>query len=148
MACGEVPPHISRCYKNRIVKQCLTVTPFPFCCAEDARVSNEKVLVHCHAGMSRSVTVVLAYLMKYCEHTFHTAYDFVKQKKSNISPNFSFLEQLLEFESSLRPSPPDSGISSGVTSPVDSPCGVDVFSKHPSKCNLTPEFTRRCILAA
>lgn len=111
-------------------------------------MSNEKVLVHCHAGMSRSVTVVLAYLMKYYAHTFHTAYDFVKQKKSNISPNFSFLEQLLEFESSLRPSPPDSGISSGIASPVDGPCAIDVFSKHPSKCNLTPEFTRRCILAA
>ncbi len=90
--------------------------PGAFQFIENARLSGEKVLVHCHAGMSRSVTIILAYLMKYYNHTLESAHEFVKQRKSNISPNFAFMGQLLDFECSLRPSPADSGFGS---SPVE-----------------------------
>lgn len=117
--------------------------PLAFSFIEEARLANEKVLVHCHAGMSRSVTVVIAYLMKYYEHTLNSAYDFVRQKKSNISPNFSFLEQLLQFECSLRPSPADSGIDSSSSSP----CSLMTFNS-PANLNTSDIVVRRCILAA
>lgn len=97
----------------------LSYLPEAFQFIEDAKFRGEKVLVHCHAGMSRSVTVIIAYLMKYYSHTLDSAYEFVKQRKPNISPNFSFMGQLLEFECSLRPSPADSGFGSHVGSPVD-----------------------------
>ncbi len=90
--------------------------PDAFRFIEEAKACGEKVLVHCHAGMSRSVTVILAYLMKYYSHTLESAHEFVKQVKSNISPNFSFMGQLLDYECSLRPSPSDSGFGS---SPVE-----------------------------
>ncbi len=93
--------------------------PEAFKFIEEARVRGEKVLVHCHAGMSRSVTVILAYMMKYNHHTLDSAYDFVKQRKQNISPNFGFMGQLLEFECSLRPSPADSGFGSHGGSPMN-----------------------------
>ena len=32
------------------------------------------------------------------DYTLNDAYDFVKAKKSNISPNFNFMQQLLDFE--------------------------------------------------
>lgn len=87
--------------------------PDAFAFIEDARLCRERVLVHCHAGMSRSVTIILAYLMKYYEHSLESAYDFVKQRKSDIAPNFSFMGQLLEFQLRLSPvGTPDSGIDS------------------------------------
>lgn len=112
----------------------LKYLPEAFHFIEEAKMCGEKVLVHCHAGMSRSVTVIIAYLMKYYNHTLDSAYEFVKQRKPNISPNFSFMGQLLEFECSLRPSPADSGFGSHVSSPVD--------------CFLTPVVPRPCVLAA
>lgn len=33
--------------------------------------------------------------------TLNEAYDFVKARKSNVSPNFNFMGQLLEFERSI-----------------------------------------------
>ena len=87
--------------------------PEAFAFIEDARLRRERVLVHCHAGMSRSVTIILAYLMKYYDHSLESAYDFVKQRKDDIAPNFSFMGQLLEFQSRLSPlGTPDSGIDS------------------------------------
>lgn len=83
--------------------------PDAFRFIENARLKGERVLVHCHAGMSRSVTVILAYLMQTEGYTLETAYDFVKDKKPNIQPNFSFMGQLLDFERSRTP---DSGIDS------------------------------------
>ena len=90
--------------------------PGAFQFIENARLSGEKVLVHCYAGMSRSVTIILAYLMKYYNHTLESAHEYVKERKTDISPNFSFMGQLLDFECSLRPSPADSGFGS---SPVE-----------------------------
>ena len=124
----------------------LECLPRAFAFIEEAKASNEKVLVHCHAGMSRSVTVVLAYLMKFQGFTLNNAYDYVKQKKSNISPNFSFMEQLVQFENSLRPSPSDSGIGSTCTTPaMEGHCSLNVFTSS----NLSsPSYVCRCILAA
>ena len=61
----------------------------------------EKVLVHCAAGESRSATIVIAYLMWKKKWTFDKAYNFVKSKRSRIYPNFGFREQLQLFEKLL-----------------------------------------------
>ncbi|KAF0878296.1 DUS9 phosphatase, partial [Crocuta crocuta] len=69
---------------------------------DEALSQNCGVLVHCLAGVSRSVTVTVAYLMQKRHLSLNDAYDLVKRKKSNISPNFNFMGQLLDFERSLR----------------------------------------------
>ncbi|TRY86567.1 hypothetical protein DNTS_018572 [Danionella cerebrum] len=78
---------------------------------DEARSKQCGVLVHCLAGISRSVTVTVAYLMQKLNLSLNDAYDFVKRKKSNISPNFNFMGQLLDFERTLGlpgpRSPPD-----------------------------------------
>ena len=66
--------------------------------AEKARDCRKNVLVHCVGGVSRSSTIVIAYLMLKHGYSLNDAYDFVKAKKSNISPNFNFMQQLLDFE--------------------------------------------------
>uniref|UniRef100_A0A8C6SA23 protein-tyrosine-phosphatase n=1 Tax=Neogobius melanostomus TaxID=47308 RepID=A0A8C6SA23_9GOBI len=68
---------------------------------DEARAQKRGVLVHCLAGISRSVTVTVAYLMQKLRLSMNDAYDIVKTKKSNISPNFNFMGQLLDFERTL-----------------------------------------------
>ncbi|CAF1086513.1 unnamed protein product [Didymodactylos carnosus] len=63
---------------------------------------NEKVLVHCQMGISRSSTIVLAYLMKYHHDTLFKAYDFLLDKRRQASPNHGFLLQLIRYEQELR----------------------------------------------
>lgn len=59
------------------------------------------MFVHCHAGISRSATVCIAYVMKHLQKDLTNAYDFVKQKRPCISPNLHFMGQLLEFQKIL-----------------------------------------------
>uniref|UniRef100_A0A8D2NRM7 protein-tyrosine-phosphatase n=1 Tax=Zosterops lateralis melanops TaxID=1220523 RepID=A0A8D2NRM7_ZOSLA len=73
------------------------------------RRSGGKILVHCEAGISRSPTICMAYLMKTKRLRLDEAFDYIKQRRSLISPNFGFMGQLLQYESEIlssTPSPP------------------------------------------
>ncbi|XP_061163876.1 dual specificity protein phosphatase 19-like [Saccostrea echinata] len=59
------------------------------------------VLVHCNAGISRSATIVIAYLMKTQCWSLDRAYQYVKDKRSKIRPNAGFQAQLKTFEQQL-----------------------------------------------
>ncbi len=61
----------------------------------------ERCLVHCAAGVSRSATIVLAYLMKYHHNTLKEAFYFLIEKRPQIWPNEGFLLQLLRYETEL-----------------------------------------------
>ncbi|KAJ7064795.1 hypothetical protein C8F01DRAFT_1128222 [Mycena amicta] len=52
------------------------------------------VLVHCQAGMSRSVTIVAAYLMYTQNIDTEAALDLIRKARPNIGPNPGFLIQL------------------------------------------------------
>ncbi|NXA38904.1 DUS16 phosphatase, partial [Eudromia elegans] len=69
---------------------------------EKAKASNGCVLVHCLAGISRSATIAIAYIMKRMDMSLDEAYRFVKEKRPTISPNFNFLGQLLDFEKKIK----------------------------------------------
>jgi len=58
-------------------------------------------IVHCQAGISRSATVCLAYLMKKKGYNLDEAFDYLKNCRSCIGPNFGFLGQLKIFEQQL-----------------------------------------------
>ncbi|KAM4634462.1 dual specificity protein phosphatase 4 [Polymixia lowei] len=68
---------------------------------DSVRDSSGRVLVHCQAGISRSATICLAYLMKRKRVRLDEAFEFVRRRRSIISPNFSFMGQLLQFESQV-----------------------------------------------
>lgn len=76
---------------------------FDECCEyiHSAVISGGCVLVHCNAGVSRSASIVIAYLMKHYGMSFDEAFKFVKSKRSFIRPNAGFVEQLKAYEAKL-----------------------------------------------
>jgi dual specificity phosphatase 12 len=59
------------------------------------------VLVNCAAGISRSSTIVIAYIMKYYKLDLKTTFVLVKKKRHQICPNKKFMECLLDYEQVL-----------------------------------------------
>lgn len=53
------------------------------------------VLVHCVAGVSRSATIVLAYLMKHCKMMLRDAHDYVKSKRPFVRADLSLFTLVL-----------------------------------------------------
>ena len=60
-----------------------------------------KILVHCLAGISRSPTVVAAYLMKRKGMSLKAAFGQIVRVRPQISPNTGFIRQLKEMEIQL-----------------------------------------------
>jgi dual specificity phosphatase 12 len=48
------------------------------------------VFVHCYAGVSRSASTVIAYLMAEHNMTFYEAMSFVRKRRHIINPNIGF----------------------------------------------------------
>ncbi|WWD16052.1 hypothetical protein CI109_100477 [Kwoniella shandongensis] len=67
---------------------------------DDARLHSAPTYVHCKAGKSRSVTVVLAYLIHANAWTLKTSYAYVAERRKGISPNIGFVAELMQFEES------------------------------------------------
>lgn len=66
---------------------------------EGALQSGGKVLVHCQAGISRSASIVAAYLIASQKLTRAGAVELIKKKRPGIRPNDGFLKQLDTFHS-------------------------------------------------
>lgn len=60
----------------------------------ECQQKNQRVLVHCSAGISRSSSIVIAFLMCHHNMTLKEAYTFVQHKRPVISPNLGFMRQL------------------------------------------------------
>lgn len=54
----------------------------------------EKILIHCNAGVSRSGSVLIAYLMASLKINFREALNLAQAKRACISPNSGFTQQL------------------------------------------------------
>ena len=61
---------------------------------EDCRRSQRKVLVHCNAGISRSASVVIGYLISHHDLSYEEAFQLVQASKPSIRPNEGFVKQL------------------------------------------------------
>ncbi len=55
-----------------------------------------KVLVHCQAGISRSVTLVLYWLMTRKGMTFNDAFEYIKTRRNIANPNSGFVKILTQ----------------------------------------------------
>ena len=63
--------------------------------------ANEQILVHCHAGVSRSATVVLLYLMAVRGLSLDAAFAHLRRVRPVIAPNAGFMRTLRAADASL-----------------------------------------------
>lgn len=68
---------------------------------DQVRRQGGRILVHCFAGISRSVSVSIAYLMWAFDLSLDTAMQVVKTHRECASPNLNFVGQLMMFERTL-----------------------------------------------
>lgn len=73
---------------------------FPVCndFIHAARLRDGNVLIHCLAGMSRSVTVAVAYIMSVTQLSWRESLKVVRSGRSVANPNYGFQVQLQDFE--------------------------------------------------
>lgn len=71
---------------------------------EDAHdfIKQDVTVVHCYAGISRSPSIVISFLMKEHGMSLEDALQLCKQKRSIVDPNEGFMEQLSKYEEMLQ----------------------------------------------
>lgn len=68
---------------------------------DNARQSGGCVFVHCNAGISRSASVVIAYLMRKESMNYQQAFMHLKNIRPVIKPNPGFVQQLKDYEKTI-----------------------------------------------
>ena len=67
----------------------------------DVKDKKGRVLIHCYKGVSRSVSIVIAYLIYLNKWSYDKAFDFVQSKRAIANPNIGFYLQLKTFQKRL-----------------------------------------------
>ena len=107
-----VSKHINPKFPDKFEYQCIEVDDMP---SENLSVhflkgikfiksaldKGGRVLVHCAAGISRSSTIVCAYLMQQNSWTFDKAWAYGQSKRAKMYPNSGFQSQLRIFEGQI-----------------------------------------------
>jgi len=123
MCCEEKAEHVLRMYKDLgIVHKQIAIDDdpdeniiqyFPAIIEFMRNSRNGNVLVHCWAGVSRSATAVILYLLWLYISGFQCTVprtinatavitNYVRSKRSIIRPNYGFMSQLCLFENQMR----------------------------------------------
>ena len=63
----------------------------------EAKEKKGRVLIHCYKGVSRSVSILISYLIYLYKWTYDEAFDLVQSKRSIANPNIGFYLQLKTF---------------------------------------------------
>ncbi|KNA25704.1 hypothetical protein SOVF_003250 [Spinacia oleracea] len=108
---------------------------------EDVREQGGRVLVHCCQGVSRSTSLVIAYLMWKEGQSFEDAFQYVKAARGVTNPNMGFACQLLQCQKRVHAMPisPNSILRMYRMAPHSPYAPLHLVPKlvhHPSKLNL------------
>lgn len=88
---------------------------------ETARRRGSGSVIHCAAGVSRSTTLVLAYLLKYTDMSLLEAFRHTRTIRPVIRPNMGFMKQLIEYEGTVQTGRAKSPSVRMVSKVVDAP---------------------------
>lgn len=69
---------------------------------ERGSTDGNAILINCLKGISRSPTILIAYIMKKYHLKFEDAYQIIKTSKPDIQPNEGFIKKLIAFEKKLK----------------------------------------------
>lgn len=82
-------------YKKEIIKFSMEIYEI---------INNNKdknILIHCNEGQSRSVSVIIFYLMTKYKYNYGKCHSMIKDIKSDINPNMSFQQMLRMYHDTL-----------------------------------------------
>lgn len=77
---------------------------------QDYLNNGKKILIHCQCGVSRSASLIVAFLMKLKHLNLNDSYNLLKSNAPDISPNMSLIFQLMEWGETL-------GVDNIITTP-------------------------------
>ncbi|KAF8900939.1 protein-tyrosine phosphatase-like protein [Mucidula mucida] len=69
---------------------------------EAAMRRGESVLVHCQQGISRSASVVIAYLIRNRGMSYDNAFALVRRQRACVKPNAGFVQALKDWETAWQ----------------------------------------------
>lgn len=64
-------------------------------------MEKQNIVVNCQAGVSRSASFIIGYLIKNGLN-YEDSYELLKTSRPIVSPNKGFIEQLKQYEKSLK----------------------------------------------
>tara|TARA_B110000114_G_C14876803_1_gene311065 strand:+ start:150 stop:647 length:498 start_codon:yes stop_codon:yes gene_type:complete len=71
--------------------------------SSSSEYNKNKILIHCICGVSRSVTILLAYIIKKYNYTPIYALKLVQKKRHIANPNPNFMKQLWTYYKEINP---------------------------------------------
>jgi protein-tyrosine phosphatase len=91
--------HLKRYYHMRLTSDTMIDVIHKFNHIIEHTPKNSNILIHCVAGISRSVTLMLYYLMKYGKYHLKEAFTYLSHKRDQTtSPNYYLFRQLMTIE--------------------------------------------------
>jgi len=111
---------------------------------EEAR-THGGILVHCFAGVSRSATCVIAYLMAKFNAPFEDCFTYLSSKRNIVFPNIGFQRQLQNFETYLKTHPMKLELFQERRSPIRNSI---TSSSHIRSSSATPKTPQKTVLSS
>jgi protein-tyrosine phosphatase len=98
---NNLPTDLKYCHLDMIDSPQLNIFQYfgkAFAFIESARKNNCNILIHCKLGISRSTSILIAYMIKHYGYSVKKSLDLIKSKRKQVNPNNGFINQLYSFE--------------------------------------------------
>ena len=98
---NNLPTDVKYCHLDMIDSPQLNIFQYfgkAFAFIESARKNNCNILIHCKLGISRSTSILIAYMIKHYGYSVKKSLDLIKSKRKQVNPNNGFINQLYSFE--------------------------------------------------